>query len=115
MRRNQEEKPGKDSQNLTAMLLFVSIAYLVTTLPYRVITPIIHIPEIAAIYDMTRLYWRLRLLFGVLATANLWFCNNAVNFYLYCIGGGKRYRNDTKEVIGQLLQCLFIKHQSTRG
>jgi hypothetical protein len=112
MKLGQEEKREKDLQNLTVMLLFVSIAYIITTLPYRIYDPIMEIPEISAMYDMTQMYWRLRISIGMFAVANLWFCNYAVNFYLYCIGGGKRYRNDTKEVIGQLLKCIDKHHLS---
>ncbi|XP_064632599.1 uncharacterized protein LOC135490944 [Lineus longissimus] len=102
---NQTVNKDKDSPNLAAMLLFVSIAYIITTFPYRLFAPIIEIPTFAAMYDMTQPYWRLSYNIGLYVLADLWFCNYAVNFYLYCIGGGKRYRDDTKAVIGQIVQC----------
>jgi hypothetical protein len=98
-------KQVKDQHNLTVMLLFVSLAYVVTTLPYRLHEPILEMPQIKALYDVTKQYWKLRITIGVFGTANLWFYNYAVNFYLYCIGGGKRYRDDTKAVIGRILSC----------
>jgi arginine exporter protein ArgO len=105
LKSSQVEKQQKDS-HMTAMLLFVSIAYVVTTLPYRLFDPVMEMPEVAAMYDMTQQYWRLRYIICAFFVMNLWFCNYAVNFYLYCIGGGHRYRNDTKAVIGQILPCV---------
>jgi hypothetical protein len=102
---------SSDSRRLTVMLVFVSLAYLVTSLPYRLYDPIMEIPALADIYDMTRHYWRLRSGIGMLVVANLWFCNYAVNFYLYCIGGGGRYRNDAKYVLRALISCgLNVKY-----
>ena len=102
-----KQKASKEKeQNLTGMLLFVSLAYAVTTLPYRLLQPVMEIKEVKAMYDMTLPYWRYRFSIIVFVTANLWFWNSAANFYLYCIGGGKRYRDDTKAVIGQLCSCL---------
>jgi arginine exporter protein ArgO len=105
LKSSQVEKQQKDS-HMTAMLLFVSIAYVVTTLPYRLFDPVMEMPELVAMYDMTQQYWRLRYTVSISFVMNLWFCNYAVNFYLYCIGGGRRYWNDTKAVIGQLMPCI---------
>jgi hypothetical protein len=91
----------KDNQ-LTVMLLLVSTAYIITTVPYRTTDPIFEMPEVAAVYDMTQQYWKLRYIIWLYATFNIWFYNYAVNFYLYCVGGGKRYRIDTVEVISSL-------------
>jgi predicted ferric reductase len=102
----------KDTQHLTVMLILVSVAYIVTNLPYRMFDPIIEIKEIAAIYDMSKLYWKLRYSILAFSMGNLWVCNYAVNFYLYCIGGGSRYRNDTKDVIGWLCLCLNVKRNN---
>ncbi|XP_064637544.1 growth hormone secretagogue receptor type 1-like [Lineus longissimus] len=102
---SRAEKEERNQQHLTILLLFISFAYVVTTLPYRLYDPILKLPQIKAIYDMTQQYWKLRYTLGIFFTANLWFYNYAVNFYLYCIGGGKRYRDDTKAVIGQLFPC----------
>ncbi|XP_064628955.1 growth hormone secretagogue receptor type 1-like [Lineus longissimus] len=104
---NQEE--GKETGHLTVMLMFVSLAYVVTTLPFRVFDPIMELPELAAIYDMTQQYWQLRFGIGTFALANIWFFNYAVNFYLYCIFGGRRYRNDAKEVLHSILWCRKSK------
>jgi hypothetical protein len=101
--KSREEKQERSQQNMTVLLMFVSMAYVVTTLPYRLYLPVLEMPQMKAIYDMRKQYWKLRYTIGIFATANLWFYNYGVNFYLYCIGGGTRYRDDTKAVIGQLL------------
>ncbi|XP_064620959.1 growth hormone secretagogue receptor type 1-like [Lineus longissimus] len=98
----QKEGPGKhqqETQHLTVMLIFVSVAYIVTSLPYRMYDFSAQIPAVDAMYDMSQVYWRLRYGIGQFAVMNIWFYNFAVNFYLYIIGGGKRYRNDAKEVL----------------
>jgi uncharacterized membrane protein YbjE (DUF340 family) len=43
LKSSQVEKQQKDS-HMTAMLLFVSIAYVVTTLPYRLYDPVMEMP-----------------------------------------------------------------------
>jgi heme/copper-type cytochrome/quinol oxidase subunit 2 len=93
-----------ETTHLTIMLMFVSAAYIVTTLPYRLLDPIFEVPEIKAMYDMTQLNWRLRYGVAGMTVMTAFFCNYGINFYLYCIGGGRRYRNDTKEVIGNMFK-----------
>jgi hypothetical protein len=113
LKSNQPTEGGnkeRESQHLTVVLIFVSVAYIVTSLPYRMYDLIFLIPEVNALYDMTRLYWRLRYGVGIWTVMNIWFYNYAVNFYLYCIGGGKRYRNDTKEVMNFLICSLQRSH-----
>lgn len=81
------------------MLIFVSAAYIVTTLPYRLYGPIFDIPAIKEMYNMTELYWYLRYAVGGFAVMFLFFCNYGVNFYLYVIGGGARFRKDAKIMV----------------
>jgi hypothetical protein len=104
------EREQKDHY-ITAMLAFVSAAYIITTLPYRLFSPVLKIPQVAAIYDLSQRYWRLRFGISGFSVINIWFCNHAVNFYLYCIGGGRKYRNDTKELIHQLFPCVSKRGQ----
>jgi hypothetical protein len=96
-----------DTSYITVMLLFVSVAYIVTSFPYRLLDPILEIPEVKATFDMTKLYWKLCIGIAVYTTVNIWFLNFGLNFYLYCIGGGSKYRNDTKEVIKGLAACCY--------
>ncbi|XP_064622610.1 cysteinyl leukotriene receptor 1-like [Lineus longissimus] len=89
---------AKDTQYLTRMLLLISAAYMVTSLPYRWYEFMIGIPGVASYYDLTKPYWSLRHTLELWAVYDLWCCNYAVNFYLYCLGGGKRYRDDLKQL-----------------
>jgi predicted benzoate:H+ symporter BenE len=90
---------------LTIMLLLVSIAYIVLSLPYRMFFWSFQIPQIARIYDMSDLYWKLRYAVGAWITFILSCSNSSVNFYLYVIGGGTRYRKDAKDVL-RMFPCL---------
>ena len=54
------EKYQKETQFLTRMLVFVSAAYVITSLPYRLFMVIMDVPALADIYDMTKTYWNLR-------------------------------------------------------
>ena len=90
----QEEKANTRNRQLTAMLLMVSIAYIVILLPIscRVLAYMFvdytRSPEAFAIFV---------LLYN--AINNVLFLNNAINFYLYCIAGAK-FREDLKRLCG---------------
>jgi hypothetical protein len=112
---DRQAKFQKDTRHLTVMLIFVSVAYIVTSFPYRIYDPITQIPDVEAIYDMSQPYWRLRYGIWTYAVVNVWFYNYAVNFYLYCIGGGRKYRSDTKDVIRHLIPCCFASNANSEG
>jgi hypothetical protein len=78
------------------MLLMVSAAYVVTSLPYRLYAFVIDMPGVATYYDLSDPYWNVRYTLEIWLVYDIWCCNYAVNFYLYCLGGGKRYREDIK-------------------
>lgn len=107
LRTNSKDKGGQEELHLTVMLIFVSAAYIVMTLPYRLYTPVFEIPAIKMMYDMTDTFWYLRYYVGAMVVAALFICNYGSNFYLYVIGGGSRFRNDTKEVLFAMLKCKY--------
>jgi hypothetical protein len=100
---------GKDGdkreKQLTSMLIIVSIAYLITTIPHRLFYAMFEIPEIYNMYNLSDPYYNLLYNIEVILVFNIWICNPAVNFYLYCLAGGKRYREDTKTVLRKLFCC----------
>ncbi|XP_064635523.1 delta-type opioid receptor-like [Lineus longissimus] len=106
MREEQKQDGDKSDNQLTRILVVVSVAYFVTTLPYRLFLAAFGIPEVADMYDMKDPFWNIlfntldHFLFGV------WLCNHAVNFYLYCLAGGKRYREDTNMILVKLFRCF---------
>jgi hypothetical protein len=110
------DKLEKETQYLTRMLMFVSFAYVIITLPYRMYHLVMKIPQIAKLYDMTKVYWRMRYVIQGWAISNVWIFNYAVNFYLYCVGGGQKYRKDAKDVMLCLWPCYHRgrKFASTR-
>jgi hypothetical protein len=109
----QQQQGGKDQQKdtqfLTRMLIFVSCAYVLTSLPYRIFHVIIDTPAVSEIYDMDNIYWNLRYNIEVWFFFDWWCCNYCINFYLYCIGGGQRYRDDTKAVVKEMWKYICCK------
>ncbi|XP_064640810.1 proteinase-activated receptor 1-like isoform X2 [Lineus longissimus] len=94
------EKFKRDTNHLTKMLLFVSFAYVLITLPYRMYHLVIKIPEVALLFgDLRDTFARFNYVVQAWSLLNFWSFNFAVNFYLYCIGGGQRYRKDAKDVL----------------
>jgi hypothetical protein len=100
---SQERRP--DSQHLTRMLIFVSFAYVMLTLPYRLNHFAMKIPAVANMYNFEVVYWRKKYVIQTWTLIIIWLGNYSVNFYLYCLGGGKKYREDARRVIGEIVQC----------
>jgi hypothetical protein len=98
-----------DTAHLTRMLIFISAAYVVTSLPLRMHYFVVEIPEVAKMYDMSDPYWNLRYLLQDMALVFVWFSNHAINFYLYILAGGRKFRNDTKQVLRKLACCFRVK------
>jgi hypothetical protein len=79
---------------LTRMLILVCIVYLILSLPLRLYI-LAMTGRINPCEDREGF---------VVYTAMVWFCamcwylNYAVNFLMYCIGGGTRFRQDVKAV-----------------
>jgi hypothetical protein len=98
------EKERNETEYLTRMLIFASIAYVTTSLPYRLFQVVLLIPQVAAQFDLTDYCDFTFYNFAINAFYALWIWNYAVNFYMYVIGGGKRYRKDINEVFGKLIK-----------
>ncbi|XP_064642689.1 leukotriene B4 receptor 1-like isoform X2 [Lineus longissimus] len=105
MSEGQGQGNRKEEQHLTRMLIFVSCAYVVSSLPFRLYILLIDIPEIGWIYNMDDTYWNLRYAVQGFFVFDVWLFNYAINFYLYCIGGGVKYRRDAKDVCKELVSC----------
>jgi hypothetical protein len=83
---------GKETRHLTRMLIVVCVVYVFTSIPFRVYDLFLLIPKLQEMYDMKEKYWQLRYLFQYWFLVHFWDWNYAINFYLYCIGGGRKYR-----------------------
>jgi hypothetical protein len=86
---------------LTRMLIFVSLAYVITSIPYRLIQVVLLVADVDlgdicnfVIYNLV-----------IAVCYGIWICNFSINFYMYCVAGGKRYRNDTMDIIRSLKCC----------
>jgi hypothetical protein len=102
---NGQKTIEKETKYLTKMLIIVCIAYVVTSIPYRLHDLLLGVPSISSHYDLNDPYWRLRYSAQNYILHHVWEWNYAVNFYLYCIGGGKKYRQDVKNILGRLAFC----------
>jgi hypothetical protein len=91
-RKKLESKPKKTKEpNLTALLLMTSLAYLICSIPKRV-------GDIFIKYDMSQAYWSTRYWFEWWVFTELWNFNFGINFYIYFLGGGRKFRQDSREV-----------------
>jgi preprotein translocase subunit SecG len=78
----QGQEKRKEEQHLTRMLVFVSIAYVVTSIPYRLFAVFLEIPSVQEMYNMDDVYWNLRyqvepfpgLMFGFITTQSISTC-----------------------------------------
>jgi hypothetical protein len=95
----------KETTYLTRMLILVSIAYVVTSIPYRMYDVVIGLPEVKRHYNMKVEYWKLRFYCQHLIISEFWGLNYGINFYLYCLGGGKKYREDVKQRLAKIIFC----------
>jgi preprotein translocase subunit SecG len=95
-----------EERHLTRMLILVAVAYVILSIPMRLFDMLFSIPEVIEKYDMTDPYWQMRYSVEYWTVTEMWNTNFAVNFYLYFLGGGKKYRNDAKHVF---TMCCRIK------
>jgi hypothetical protein len=100
----------KDTQYLTRMLIFVSLAYIVLSLPFRLYHLLMRIPSLT--YDLSDIYWKRRYVMQSWFLGLVWMLNYSVNFYLYCVGGGRKYRLEAKSVVQELF-CWTVCGSST--
>jgi uncharacterized membrane protein YqjE len=100
----KEEDAGKrKSQHLTRMLIFASFAYIAVSFPYRLFLVIITLD----VYKFEETCHFVHYNLCVALFFCIWTGNFCVNFYLYCLGGGKKYREDAKQVFSEL-KAYFI-------
>ncbi|XP_060584024.1 probable G-protein coupled receptor 139 [Ruditapes philippinarum] len=90
---SKQRSQGEMSKKITFMLLAVSIAFLVTTLPMVIVLIYTSFAEDAGDdYSLTK-----RMLIETIAEM-LMYTNHSINFFLYC-ATGKKFRNQFKSLI----------------
>jgi hypothetical protein len=102
---SSKHRHERETAYLTRMLISISAAYIMTSLPLRIHYFVMDIPEVASMYDFSNPYWNLRYLLENAILGTLWFTNHAINFYLYIVAGGSKFRNDTKQILWKLTCC----------
>jgi hypothetical protein len=107
-----KKKRDKDAKYLTRMLILVCIAYVACSIPYRMYDVLMNLPTLKALYDMEDIYWILRYGVEYWTIIDIWYQNYSINFYLYCIGGGRKYRNDVKAVFRDMFAILGCRKQA---
>ncbi|XP_064624468.1 galanin receptor type 2-like [Lineus longissimus] len=105
MEYGDNEKRGRETVYLTRMLIFISLAYIILSVPYRWYTLGTKIPSISKLYNMSRVSSRKQFMMGALSASILWSFNYAINFFLYCVGGGAKYRRETVFILRRIFFC----------
>jgi hypothetical protein len=93
------QERSAESKYMIRMLVLVSLAYVFFSMPLRFYVIIIDLPGLREMYDVSKPYWSLRLEVEHWVCGVIWHVNYAINFYMYCLGGGKKFRNDAIEVV----------------
>jgi hypothetical protein len=97
-RKKIESKERKTNEtNLTVLLLMTSFAYLVCSIPKRLYEAVVGVLEYYD--DLTDPYWSTRYWLQWWVCTQIWLLNFAINFYVYFLGGGAKFRRDTKEIL----------------
>jgi hypothetical protein len=108
---NNARSREKDERYLTRMLIVVCVAYIIISTPYRMYGIVMGLPGIRQVYNLDIPYWRIRYDLQYIILLYI-FCNNhAVNFYLYAIGGGKKYRRDIKKLFTEMYDSYFSRNR----
>jgi hypothetical protein len=97
-----EKSQEQGTRHLTRMLMVVCAVYVVTSLPFRLYELAFSTSAVKQFYDMSQPYWRLRHNTEFHLLICIWDWNYGVNFYLYCIGGGQKYRQDVKALVKKI-------------
>lgn len=99
-----------NDSRLTIMLFTVTVVFLLTTAPMRVL---IILFELLYQQNLTsKQYALIYLLFRV--SEILMYVNNSVNFFLYCVTGSK-FRKELQKMLRNLWDRIFKKHPSCDG
>jgi hypothetical protein len=91
-----KERRKTNETNLTVLLLMTSFAYLVCSIPKRLYGAVVGVLEYYD--DRTDPYWSSRYWLQWWVCTHIWSLNFAINFYVYFLGGGAKFRRDTKEI-----------------
>jgi hypothetical protein len=97
---SQGERSGASgNRHLTRMLLLVSSAFIVCCLPFAVYEISFAIPAVYEMYDYNSTYGLLSI--SIIGWTNALFTqmNHGVNFYLYVLGGGRKFRTDAENAL----------------
>ena len=97
--KRKQKAQEKEKSHLTRMLILVCFAYVVLSIPARMYDLVMTIPQIQEVYDMSQNYWNTRYMCQYFLIFHFWEWNYGINFYLYIIGGGKKYRTDVHNLI----------------
>jgi hypothetical protein len=84
----------KNESSRTKMLLLISFAFLILVAPLRVI----YLVSISIRRVSTTPVTEAKLDLAIVIGFQLLFLNNSVNFYLYILGGGKKFKSDLKSL-----------------
>ena len=90
----QAESTSSDSQSLTAMLISISLLFVISRLPWRVTNMI----EARTDFDNYSQEYRLGYWLLETATKLLLYVNNVANFFCYCVAG-KRFRSELVSMV----------------
>ncbi|XP_064627862.1 G-protein coupled receptor 183-like [Lineus longissimus] len=104
-----DAKRKQETSHLTRMLILVSSAYVVCSIPLRLYEMLFDLPALKEIWDFGQVVWFMRYKVGYIILADIWILNFGVNFYLYCIGG-KKFRNDAVNILKVCFMCKEKKH-----
>ena len=92
------EKTGKEP-NLTAMLMMTTFFYFLLSSPKRIYDTVY--PQ----YDLADPYWLARHSLQFIVWDKAWVANFAINFYVYFLGGGRKFRQDVKDIFVRGCWC----------
>jgi hypothetical protein len=82
----------KETRYMTKMLISVSAAYILMTMPLRIYDLSMGLLQKLHLYDLNDPYSKLLYVAQLKMLGVLWYFNFAINFYMYLLGGGKKYR-----------------------
>jgi hypothetical protein len=88
-----------EDKHLTRMLIFVSLAYFILCTPPALYELLFSIPQVKAVYDFRDIYWLFRANIIHWTMITLAKMNHAVNFYLYILAGGRKFREDARKIL----------------
>jgi neuromedin U receptor 2 len=98
----ESRRASSAEKQLTQMTILVSVAYVSFTLPVRVFDAATNNIKIQQLSP----YMQHLIYFAYIFFGEVFHLNFAVNFYLYILGGGKRFRKDAIDVYRHCCGCF---------